>query len=164
MAQLVAVKWDREQEIVWPTARDKVKGAKFTTEKFVAAVLDEVKARHKIDPRRVYTLSWSSGGPAAYAVALSVPAVKGSFVAMSVYRPDRLPPLKAAKGHAFFLYHSPEDRVCPAWMARRAQRELTANGARVTLLTYPGGHGWFGDWRVDVRSGIRWLDRPEKKD
>src|SRR4051794_17987835 len=61
-AQPVAVKWNDKQEIVWPTAndKDKIDGLKFTTEEFVAAVIDEVAAKHKLDPARVFTLSWSS--------------------------------------------------------------------------------------------------------
>src|SRR5262245_65377296 len=64
LAQPVAVKWTPRQEIVWPKGRDKVAGAKFTTEEFVAAILDEVGKKHGLDPSRVFTLSWSSSGPA----------------------------------------------------------------------------------------------------
>src|SRR5262245_44311504 len=39
VAQPVAVKWTEDQETVWPTAKLKVKGMKFTTEEFVAAVI-----------------------------------------------------------------------------------------------------------------------------
>jgi poly(3-hydroxybutyrate) depolymerase len=112
VAQPVALKWTDEQEIVWPTAGNKkaVKDAKFTTEEFVEAVIDDVATKHKVDPQRVFTLTWSSSGPAAYAVSLTSKKVTGSLVAMSVFRPDWLPDLKAAKGHAYFLYHSPERR------------------------------------------------------
>jgi predicted esterase len=160
VAQLVAVKWNDEQEVTWPTARNRVKKMKFTTEQFVKAVIDDVGARHKIDPKKVFTLSWSSGGPAAYAVALSVPKVTGSFIAMSVFVPARLPPLKKAKGHAFYLYHSPEDRVCRYFFARKAVKDLGGAGAAVELATYEGGHGWrSADIDGDVRKGIRWLEK-----
>jgi predicted esterase len=159
-AQLVAVKWDDEQEVTWPTARNRVKKMKFTTEKLVAAVIDDVGTRHKIDPKRIFTLSWSSGGPAAYAVALSGSKVTGSFIAMSVFLPAKLPPLEKAKGHAFYLYHSPEDRVCRYFFARMAVRDLGGAGAAVELANYKGKHGWSSeDIDGDVRKGILWLEK-----
>ena len=36
----------------------------------------------------------------------------GTFVAMSVFKPDLLPSLKPAKGRAFCILHSPDDKVC----------------------------------------------------
>jgi predicted esterase len=162
-AQLVSVKWHKEQEIVWPTAGNKVKGMKFTTEEFVSTVLDEVAKKHKIDPARIFTLSWSSSGPAAYSVALSNAKVKGSFIAMSVYKPDLLPPLKKGKGHAFYLYHSPDDRVCPIRMARQAEKELKGEGAKVELIEYKGGHGWRGPVFADIKKGVEWLEKNASK-
>jgi predicted esterase len=163
VAQPVAVKWRKDQEIVWPTDGNKVPGMKFTTEEFVAAVLDEVGKKHKLNPDRIFTLSWSSSGPVAYAVALSNSKVKGSFIAMSVYKPDLLPPLKKAKGHAFYLYHSPDDRVCPIAMARKAVKELKAEGATVELTEYKGGHGWRGPVFDDVKMGVEWLQKSAAK-
>ena len=168
VAQPVAVKWNAKQEIVWPTAFNKkdVEGLKFTTEEFVDAVIDDVTAKHKINPDRVFTLTWSSSGPAAYAVSLSSAKVRGSFVAMSVYKPDQLPKLDAAKGHAYFLYHSPDDRVCPYRMAEQAAKELKEAGAKVKLVDYNGGHGWRGALYDDIAAGIKWLEAnatPAKK-
>src|SRR5262249_34223976 len=93
VAQPVAVMWTGSQEVVWPTAKLKAAQMRFTTEEFVAAVIRDVRDRQKVDAGRVFTLSWSSSGPAAYAIALSSKDVTGSLVAMSVYRPDWLPPL-----------------------------------------------------------------------
>jgi predicted esterase len=99
-------------------------------------------AKHKLDPGRVFTVTWSSSGPAGYAVSLKNKKVTGSFIAMSVFKPDMLPPLEKAKGHGYFLYHSQDDEVCPFRMAERAAKELKKNGATVKLATYEGGHGW----------------------
>jgi predicted esterase len=159
LAQPVAVKWTREQELVWPTDKNRVAGMKFSTEEFVAAVIKDVSGKYKLDPARVFTLTWSSSGPAAYAVSLSNPKVTGSFIAMSVFKPDLLPPLKKAKGHAYFLYHSPDDRVCPFRMAEQAARELKKSGARVKLATYEGGHGWRGALYEQIREGVAWLEK-----
>jgi predicted esterase len=163
-AQPVAVKWTPEQQIVWPTKTNPVAGMKFSTEEFVGAVIEDVAKKQKLDRGRVFTLSWSSSGPAAYAVSLQEKkTVTGSLVAMSVFNPRFLPPLKAASGHAYYLYHSPQDRVCPYRMAEQAKTSLTENGAKVRLETYEGGHGWRGDLYADIRSGIEWLEQNREK-
>ncbi|MEQ8208924.1 MAG: hypothetical protein RH917_03760 [Lacipirellulaceae bacterium] len=167
VAQPVAVKWTPEQRIVWPTAKNKVKGQKFSTEQFVEAVIDDVSARveereGKLNPDRIFTLSWSSSGPAAYAISLSSKSVKGSFIAMSVFKPRQLPPMKKAKGHAYYLLHSREDRVCPYRMAEQAAKVLSRAEAEVTLVPYKGGHGWHGDAFGNIRAGVDWLEENSK--
>jgi predicted esterase len=163
-AQPVAVKWTADQQIVWPTRTNPVAGMKFGTEEFIDAVIGDVAKRHKLDRTRVFTLAWSSGGPAAYATSLrDKPGVTGSLVAMSVFNPRFLPPLKGANGHAYYLYHSPQDRVCPYRMAEQARTSLGENGARLHLATYDGGHGWRGDVYADIRGGVEWLERNRAK-
>jgi len=161
VAQPVAVKWNDKQEVVWPTAKDKdkIEGLKFTTEEFVGAVIDEVAAKFKLNPAKVFTLSWSSSGPAAYPISLTNSKVRGSFIAMSVFRPDWFPPLESAKGHAYYLYHSESDDVCPYKMAEQAETDLTKAGAKVRLRDYAGGHGWHGPMYDDIREGIEWLEK-----
>jgi predicted esterase len=159
-AQPVAPRWTADQPIVWPTTTNPVAGMKFSTEEFVEAVVEDVARKHKLDRARVFTLSWSSGGPAAYAASLrDKRAVTGSLIAMSVFNPKFLPPLKGANGHAYYLYHSPQDRVCPYRMAEQAKTSLAENGAKVHLETYEGGHGWRGDIYADLRTGVEWLEK-----
>jgi predicted esterase len=78
---------------------------------------------------------------------------------MSVFVPQKLPPLKNAKGQAYYLLHSPEDQVCRVFFARWARNALRQNKAWVTLATYAGGHGWHGDYFGNMRQGIRWLQK-----
>jgi predicted esterase len=163
--QPIAIKWTPDQKIVWPTTTNKVAKMKFSTEEFVDAVIQDAATKHKLDPTRVFTLSWSSSGPAAYAVSLrNKNRVKGSFIAMSVFNPRFLPALKEAKGHAYHLYHSPDDRVCPYRMAENAKTSLSDNGAKVRLDTYEGGHGWRGDIYNDIRRGVEWLEKNQEKE
>jgi predicted esterase/predicted Ser/Thr protein kinase len=161
IAQLVAPQWDEAQarNLVWPTAGDRYPAARFTTEQFVTAVVAEISKQHSIDPRCVFTLSWSSGGPAAYAVSLD-PAtrVTGSFIAMSVFRPEKLPDLAPAKGRLYYLLHSPKDFISIK-MPETAKELLQARGARVEFQTYEGGHGWHGDVYGQLRRGIEWLTK-----
>ena len=78
---------------------------------------------------------------------------------MSVFKPDLLPPLEKAKGHGYFLYHSPDDRVCPFRMAEQAAKERENMGATVKLATYEGGHGWRASLYDHIREGVRWLEK-----
>jgi predicted esterase len=159
LAQPVAVQWTEKQEIVWPTDKNRVEGMKFSTEEFVDSVIKDVSGKYKLDPERVFTLTWSSSGPAAYAVSLTNPIVTGSFIAMSVFKPELLPPLEKAKGHAYYLYHSPDDRMCPFRMAEQAAKDLEKSGAAVKLATYEGGHGWRAGLYDHIRKGILWLEK-----
>lgn len=159
VAQLVSIKWTPGQDTIWPTRTSSVEGQEFTTEEFVQAVRDDVVARYPIDPDRVWSLSWSSGGPAAYALSLQeTPPVLGSYIAQSVFMPHGLP-LDTALGHAYFLDHSPEDTQCVFWHSQKAEQVLSRNGAAVELVTYEGGHGWQGDVHGRIRSGIEWLEK-----
>ncbi len=163
-AQPVAFKWTPDQQIVWPTKTNPVAEMKFTTEEFVDAVIDDVAKKHKLDRTKIFSLSWSSSGPAAYAISLrNKSRVKGSFIAMSVFNPKFLPALKGAKGHAYYLYHSPDDPVCPYRMAERAKTSLAENGAKVRLEDYEGGHGWRGDVYGNIRQGVEWLEKNREK-
>jgi predicted esterase len=158
VAQPIAFKWRPQQQIVWPTRTNQVEGQEFSTEEFVEAVISDVSQKFPMDSNFVFTLSWSSSGPAAYAISLSDDSpVKGSYIAMSVFKPDTLPPLSNAAGHAYFIDHSPDDRVCPFSMAKAAQLALNENGASVVLNNYDGGHGWHGDIYRRVGNGITWL-------
>ena len=160
VAQPVAFKWRPLQKTVWPTRINPVAGQEFSTEDFVEAVIRDVARRYPLDKRCVFTLSWSSSGPAAYALALKKETpIKGSYVAMSVYRPQWHPPVANAKDRLFLLDHSPEDRVCKYQHAEQAKRELSEAGANVRLVTYKGGHGWRGPIYERVRDGLSWLVR-----
>ena len=161
--QLVSRKWTPDQVIVWPTKKNKVAGMKFTTGDYLKAVVKDVKKRVAIDKKRIYTLSWSSGGPAAYAVSLmDKTPVKGSFVAMSVFKPDYLPSLKKARGKGYYLYHSPEDEKCPFAHAQEADKRLKKAGAKVKLESYEGGHGWGRNLYPAIRKGMAFLEKGEK--
>ena len=159
VVQLVAVRWTSNQKIVWPTEKVRAEKQKFSTEEFVEAVVRDIKAKHKLNEQRIFTLSWSSGGPAAYVISLQKEkSVTGSYVAMSVFKPNRLGNLEQAAGHSYFIDHSPEDKVCPFRMAKNAARILRKYGARTRLVTYKGGHGWQGNVYGRLREGIGWLE------
>jgi predicted esterase len=108
-------------------------------------------------------LSWSSGGPAAYAISLT-PAtrVTGSFIAMSISRSEQSPVLSNAKGKAYYLLQSPDDKVTRFEHALKAEAVLTNAEAKVRLQAYAGGHGWRGNVYENIRAGITWLEQATK--
>jgi hypothetical protein len=78
----VAPRWDDDpfSRVAWPTAGLPYPAAKFTTEEFIRAIVADVQAKAKINPRRVIRLGWSSGGPPCYAPALRRDsAITGAF-------------------------------------------------------------------------------------
>lgn len=159
VAQPIAFKWDETQVLTWPTRSFTTEGQEFSTEDFVEAVVRDVSGRYPLDNRYLFTLSWSSGGPAGYAVSLAEDTpITGSYVAMSIFKPELEPPLENAKGRVYFIDHSTEDRVCPFFMAEKAEKMLREQGATVRLNTYQGGHGWQGDVYGRIRGGIQWLE------
>ncbi|MHC4645001.1 MAG: WG repeat-containing protein [Planctomycetota bacterium] len=160
VAELVAVKWTSEQEVVWPTARNAVGKQKFSTEEFIEAVIEDVRGKCKLNNDHIFTLSWSSGGPAAYACSLQEKKlVTGSFIAMSVFKPQTLPALEGGKDQAYVLYHSPVDKVCPFQMTAEAEKKLSGVGAKVKVSKYAGGHGWPSAPYSRMRFGIKWLEK-----
>jgi predicted esterase len=159
-AQLVAPQWRQSDDrIVWPSHVFPDDKAEFTTETFLAAVIDEVSRKLPIDERFVFTLGWSSSGHALYSASTRVPKVRGAVIAMSRFLPGRSVEMDKLKGKAYFLYHSPEDTVCPFADAELAAKTLKEQGAQVKLVTYKGGHGWvpFTYYADSVREGILWL-------
>lgn len=157
-AQPVAFKWTPVQQIVWPTKTQPALGQQFATEDFIEAIVADVKAHHPVNAKEIVTLSWSSSGPAAYATSLQErKSVTGSYVAMSVFRPEWFPPLSNAKGHKYFIDHSPQDQICPFAQAQAAREQLVKAGAKVESVDYEGGHGWHGDVYGRIRKGMAWL-------
>jgi predicted esterase len=163
LAQLVAPVWGDKQkkEVVWPNEFVPWKTAEFTTEEFIDAVIAEVRKTSDVNPKRVFLLGWSSGGPPCYATALRTETpVTGALIAMSIF--DDTFPIENARGRSFYLLQSPDDEVTPMWAARWANKSLREAGANVRLEEYPGGHGWMGSldetWER-IGNGIHWLDQ-----
>jgi predicted esterase len=162
IAQLVAPKWsDSKDRVVWPTKGLKDDKMKFSSEEFVTAVVEDLKGHVDIDSKRVDALGWSSGGPPVYAASLSEHSpLRGAFVAMSVFKPEMLPPLAGSAGHRFYILHSPTDFI-PMTFPKDAEEKLRQAGGTTTLATYAGGHGWHGDVFGTLRMGFEWLDKKD---
>jgi predicted esterase len=165
VVQLVAPVWsvDQARTMVWPTGKSGLTEVKFSTSEFFLAVRAELATKHKLDPRYSFTLTWSSSGPNGYALSLEPKSgITGTFVAMSVFKPAILSRLSGAKGHPYFLYHSPQDFI-PMAQPEAARAALQKAGATVELETYEGGHGWHGNIFGDISKGIGWLEQQVAK-
>ena len=162
VAELIAPPWAGSKDLVWPKEKDVAQGAPLGVEKFIDAVVADIDKMHKLDPRHIYALGWSSSGPALYATAMRAKTpLTGAFIAMSVFHPQECPPAAGAKGRAFYILHSPQDFIQMRF-PQAAQKTLTAAGAKVKLTTYEGGHGWHGDPHKMIRTGVTWLESQSK--
>jgi predicted esterase len=162
VAQLVAPKWAGSANIVWPKEKDLAQGAPVATEEFIDAVVADIANMHKLDPRHIYALGWSSSGPPVYAAAMRAKTpLSGAFVAMSVFKANECPPASGARGRPFYILHSSQDFI-KMQFPEAARKTLTAAGARVKLQTYQGGHGWHGDPHKMIRTGVTWLESQSK--
>lgn len=151
VAQLLA-----PDHVVWPTKASTAYSC--TTEEAIGTIIADVAARQTIDPANIYALAWSSSGPAVYAALLQEDSpLAGAFIAMSVFKPQQLPPLQYSKNRRAYLLHSREDSTCPYWMAELAREEFESAGAKVVLVDYAGGHGWHGPVFEQIRAGMNWL-------
>ena len=79
-------------------------------------------------------------------------------MAMSVFFDKQLPPLKNGKGKGVYIYHSPEDKICKYWIAKKAYDLLSDAGVKTKMVDYEGGHGWHGNTHGAINAGMRWLD------
>jgi predicted esterase len=61
----------------------------------------------------------------------------------------------------FYILHSPQDFIKMRF-PEAAQKALSSAGAKVKLTTYQGGHGWHGDPRKMIRTGMTWLESQSK--
>lgn len=144
--ELVAPAHGASATLVWPTEVSKADGLPFTTEAFVAAALEEVRKRRRIDARRVVAVSWSSSGPVAWRMlSQKASPIAAHLVAMSVFRPKDLDDLRNGKKRPLELLHAPDDTRCPIRLAEQGRDAATKAGLDVGWATYTGGHGWAGD-------------------
>ncbi|MCA8953373.1 MAG: carbohydrate binding domain-containing protein [Planctomycetes bacterium] len=156
---MTATKWRGDQRIVWPSAKAKVRGMRYTTESHVLAAIASVRQRFpQIDDDRIALLAWSSSGPVAYGLLSDGKAPFGrGYVAMSVWRDLSKAELAATEDRRFVLEQSPEDTTTTFPHVRQAFAALTGAGAIVRLSTYRGGHGWHDSPIPRLRQNLAWL-------
>ena len=160
VAEPVAVRWTKSQEIIWPTKKNPAAKMEFTTEEFVDAVIADAAKQQKIDPKKVYTLSWSSSGPAAYAIALREKTpVRGSFIAMSVYNKGSPAADRRGEGAPVLFAAFARRRRVQVLVRRGCQERLGGRGGEGRAREIRRGHGWHGPVFPMIKKGIEWLEK-----
>jgi predicted esterase len=160
VAQLVAVRWDRKQRIIWPTETNKVEGQLFSTEEFIEAVIEDVRDKYKINNQRIFTLCWDCAGRAGYMASVRKDTpITGNLIVMSDFQIDWLGDIKNVNGKAYYILHSVADDICPVEMPQLAYKLIADNGGIVNMETYKGGHGWQGNSLKTIKLGMRWLKK-----
>lgn len=160
VVELVAPIWGKRTmaTTVWPSKTFKLREAKFDTEEFIKATIEEL-SRDCVPDAPVILQAWSSSGHAAISATLEQEEIDGILLCSS-RSPRRLfKPESGAKGKSFFLYHSPDDRVTVFSDPQAAVKFLPDMGARAKLVTFRGGHGWpaTADHAANLRKGIEWI-------
>ncbi len=161
----IAPKWSASQPAAWVTQQSmaQVKDARFSTEAFLDEILADVTARYPIDRSRLFLHGVAEGGMAAYACSLSaVTPFRGFYILSSTFKSALLPPLARARGRAYLIQQSREDKLAPYFQATAAEELLRKQSAVVKLLTYRGEHGYkFAEKPWDqVAQAIGWLESP----
>ncbi len=161
VAELVAPVWGKldESSVVWPGKAFPNKEARFTSEEFVAAVIADVSKVYSIHPGWVFTLGWSSSGHVLYSCSFENPQIRGSFIAMSRFQPAYFEHSEQAKDKRYYLWHSPDDTICPYADAELAASYLARMGASALLKSYKGGHGWvpFTFYADRIKEALEWF-------
>ena len=113
----------------------------------LGALLDEVMAKYKVDPARVYLTGLSMGGFGAWSLALEFPerfaAVAplcggGNPYYANAYSADRKAALKSLP---FWAFHGDQDASVALSESERMVNALKKFGCDVKLTVYPGvGH------------------------
>ena len=164
VAQLVEVKWTAEQQVMWPTEKVPAEKQEFSTEEFIGAVIKDVKNKYRVNNNHIFTLCWSSAGPAGYAYSLREDSLAtGSFIAMSGFEPESLPPLEQARGRAYVLFQSARDERYPFSAAQQAYNKLKEKNAKASLLKYRGKQNWQEKAYTQIRVGIKLLERDHSR-
>ena len=161
VAELVAPVWGKQDEssVIWPSKAVPGKDARFTSETFLDAVIDDVSKLYNIHDGWVFTLGWSSSGHVLYSSSFENPKIRGSFIAMSRFQPAWFTHPENAKGKRYYFWHSPDDTVCPYTESEFAASFLTKRGASTVLKSYKGGHGWtpFTFYADRIKEGLEWF-------
>ena len=164
-AELVAPVWGKlsDSTIVWPSRAFPDKQARFTSEDFVDSVIRDVGKLYPIRDGWVFTLGWSSSGHVLYSSSFENPKIRGSFIAMSRFQPIWFQHPQNAKGKRYYLWHSPDDAVCPYAESEFAALFLGKLGASTVHRSYGGGHGWlpFTFYADRIREALEWFRASE---
>lgn len=114
----------------------------------LAALIEYISSRYRVDPSRIYATGLSSGATAALALAIRHPE---KIAAVAAVTPNAIPSDVCAMKHvAVSIFHNAGDERVPPSRSKFLARELERCGARdVKLTIYPrdGHDAWTETYR-----------------
>ena len=116
----------------------------------LAALLEEVAARYRVDRRRIYATGLSTGATAALELAIRFP---GRIAAVAAVTATGIPSgLCGMKDVPVWIFNNGGDERVPASRAKRLARELEACGGEAKLTIYPhqGHDAWTETYRTQA--------------
>jgi predicted peptidase len=123
--------------------------SKFWDDYAVMALIDEVCAHNRVDPKRIYLTGMSRGGDGAWRLAMNNP---DRFAALSIVCGATAPSVYAdwIRKTPIWVFHGAEDPVVPLSVPETMVAALRAVGADVRFTVYPevGHDAWekaYGD-------------------
>lgn len=106
--------------------------------KAVWNLLTMLESRFSIDDKRIYITGMSSGGFAAYVMAMDHPGAFAAIVPISsAANPDRIHELK---GLPMWIFHSDDDPlIVPEWSINPTLKNMDNAGVKYRITRYPKG-------------------------
>ena len=136
-------------------------GTRYSTEDFVAQIVQQLQLNTAIDPNRVFLLGEGNAGVAACSCALQKSTPFAGFCLLSSqFHTAALPPLALAKGRRFFILTGSRDRSGVSVLSGAAEGLLKGRGAIVKAEKYEGSmnslleEGAF----APIKSALQWLE------
>lgn len=113
----------------------------------LAALLDEVSARERVDPARIYLTGLSLGGSGAWHLATAYPerfAALAPICGSSDWLGGTTEPLCRLRDLPVWVFHGAQDQVVPLAHSQRMVEALRACGGNPRLTIYPevGHNSW----------------------
>jgi phospholipase/carboxylesterase len=127
--------WHEYKPRVWPSLAD-FQAATTTLARFVASLPELYGA----DPGRTYSMGFSQGAAAAFALALEHPKLARGVAALMGFLPQGDPAGQPLAGLPVFMAAGLRDDRIPIEVARDSARRLRALGANLTHGEYPTAH------------------------
>jgi predicted peptidase len=127
----------------------------------LAALLDRVERRYRVDSRRIYVTGLSMGGYGTWALALHQPR-RFAAIAPVCGGGNRLLAKRIAHLPAW-VFHGADDDIVPATQSEQMVKALRAAGGNPKLTLYPGtGHDSWTETYANLEL-YEWLLRHTRK-
>mgnify|MGYP001458653190 CR=1 FL=1 len=128
------------------------------SERALLALLDDVLARHAIDPTRILVTGFSMGGRGTWYMAARHADLFTGVIVMATGPGEGS--LESLSRTPLYIIHSPDDEVVPYPPVEELAVRLAGRGYPIQMMSLPGAnHGMMGDYVAPLRAAGQWLWR-----